>query len=79
MKIFLMQLFFCIPLIESHFVNQTRGKNAPSGLWQITAETARGLRLRNDEFIDERLDLIKSTDAASTYLKKYYVGLINGI
>ena len=63
---------FFIPLIESHFVNQTRGKNAPSGLWQITAETARGLRLRNDEFIDERLDLIKSTDAASTYLKRYY-------
>lgn len=63
---------FFIPLIESHFVNQTRGKNAPSGLWQITAETASSLRLRNDDFIDERLDLIKSTDAASTYLKKYY-------
>ena len=63
---------FFIPLIESHFVNQTRGKNAPSGLWQITAETAKGLRLRNDEFIDERLDLIKSTDAASAYLKRYY-------
>ena len=63
---------FFIPLLESHFVNQTRGKNAPSGLWQITAETASALRLRNDEFIDERLDLIKSTDAASTYLKRYY-------
>lgn len=63
---------FFIPLLESHFVNQTRGKNAPSGLWQITAETATSLRLRNDEFIDERLDLIKSTDAASTYLKRYY-------
>ena len=63
---------FFIPLLESHFVNQTRGKNAPSGLWQITAETATSLRLRNDEFIDERLDLIKSTDAASTYLKRYH-------
>ena len=63
---------FFIPLLESHFVNQTRGKNAPSGLWQITAETATSLRLRNDEFIDERLDLIKSTDAASNYLKRYY-------
>lgn len=63
---------FFIPLLESHFVNQTRGKNAPSGLWQITAETASALRLRNDEFIDERLDLIKSTDAASSYLKRYY-------
>ena len=63
---------FFIPMIESHFVNQTRGKNAPAGLWQIIPETATSLRLRNDEFIDERLDLIKSTDAASLYLKRYY-------
>ena len=61
---------FFIPMIESHFVNQTRGKNAPAGLWQIIPETATSLKLRNDEFIDERLDLIKSTDAASSYLKK---------
>ena len=53
-------------------VNQTRGKNSPAGLWQIMPETAKNLRLRNDEYIDERLDLIKSTDAASSYLKKYY-------
>ncbi len=63
---------FFIPMIESHFVNQTRGKNAPAGLWQIIPETATSLKLRNDEFIDERLDLIKSTDAASSYLKKYH-------
>ena len=63
---------FFIPMIESHFVNQTRGKNAPAGLWQIIPETATSLRLRNDEFIDERLDLIKSTDAASLHLKRYY-------
>ena len=63
---------FFIPMIESHFVNQTRGKNSPSGLWQIIPETATSLRLRNDEFIDERLDLIKSTDAASLHLKRYY-------
>lgn len=35
-------------------------------------QTAKNLKLRNDEFVDERLDLIKSTDAASLYLKKYY-------
>ncbi len=63
---------FFIPLLESSFVNQTRGKNSPAGLWQIMPETAKNLRLRNDEYIDERLDLIKSTDAASSYLKKYY-------
>lgn len=64
--------FFFIPLLESSFVNQTKGKNSPSGLWQIMPQTANTLKLRNDEFVDERLDLIKSTDAASLYLKRYY-------
>ena len=61
-----------IPVIESSFVNQTRGKNSPAGLWQIIPSTASHLKLRNDEFVDERLDLIKSTDAASSYLKRYH-------
>lgn len=61
-----------IPLIESSFANQTRGKNSPGGLWQIMPQTAKNLKLQNDEVIDERLDLIKSTDAASSYLKGYY-------
>ena len=63
---------FFIPLIESSFVNQTRGKSSPGGLWQIIPQTASSLKLRNDEFVDERLDLIKSTDAASSYIKGYY-------
>ncbi|MDD2292044.1 MAG: transglycosylase SLT domain-containing protein [Aliarcobacter sp.] len=63
---------FFIPMLESSFVNQTRGKNSPGGLWQFMPGTAVNLGLRNDEFIDERLDLIKSTDAAGSYLKKYY-------
>ena len=63
---------FFIPLLESSFANQTRGKNSPGGLWQIMPQTAKSLRLRNDEFVDERLDLIKSTDAASSYLRNYY-------
>ncbi|MFW2590732.1 transglycosylase SLT domain-containing protein [Aliarcobacter butzleri] len=60
-----------IPLIESSFVNQIN-KSGPSGLWQFMPQTAKNLKLRNDDFVDERLDLIKSTDAASTYLRKYY-------
>lgn len=63
---------FFIPMIESSFVNQTKGKNSPAGLWQIMPQTAKSLKLRNDDFIDERLDLIKSTDAASFYIKGYY-------
>lgn len=63
---------FFIPMLESSFINQTRNKNLPSGLWQIMPNTAKYLKLRNDQFIDERLDLLKSTDAASSYLKRYY-------
>ncbi|KLE01257.1 lytic transglycosylase domain-containing protein [Aliarcobacter butzleri] len=60
-----------IPLIESSFVNQIN-KGGPSGLWQFMPQTAKNLKLKNDDFVDERLDLVKSTDAASTYLRKYY-------
>ena len=63
---------FFVPLLESGFSNESRGKNSPSGLWQIIPETGRSLRLRVDESIDERLDLVKSTDAATSYMVKYY-------
>jgi membrane-bound lytic murein transglycosylase D len=66
------EAIFFIPMIETSFVNHKRGKNDPAGLWQIIPGTAKHLKLRSDEFIDERLDLIKSTDAASSYLKRYY-------
>ena len=63
---------FFVPLLESGFSNESKGKNSPSGLWQIIPETGRTLRLRVDESIDERLDLVKSTDAATSYMVKYY-------
>lgn len=65
------ELFF-IPLIESSYKNQINGKNSPRGLWQIMPQTGRNLKLTVNESVDERLDLLKSTNAAGTYLKKYY-------
>ena len=62
---------FFIPLFESSYVNQGKGKG-PGGLWQIIPQTASNLKLKIDDNIDERLDLLKSTDAAGTYLKRYY-------
>ena len=41
--------------------------------------TASNLKLKRNEFVDERLDLIKSTDAATNYLRRYYKNLENGI
>lgn len=66
------QSVFFIPMLESSFSNQINGKKNPAGIWQIMPQTATNLKLRNDEFIDERLDLVKSTTAASSYLKRYY-------
>lgn len=61
---------FFIPLIESSYKNQiTKG---PSGLWQIMPLTANNLKLIRNEYVDERLDLLKATNAATNYLKKYY-------
>ncbi|MFA9240150.1 MAG: transglycosylase SLT domain-containing protein, partial [Candidatus Paceibacteria bacterium] len=65
------KVLFFLPLIESSFKNLVN-KNGPSGLWQIMPLTASNLKLKRNEFVDERLDLIKSTDAASSYLKRYY-------
>ncbi len=65
------EAMFFIPLIESSYVNQGRGKG-PGGLWQIIPQTASNLNLKINDSIDERLDLIKSTNAAASYLKRYY-------
>lgn len=63
--------FFYIPLVETTYKN-VKAKSGPVGLWQIMPVTAKGLKLRKDEFIDERLDLVKSTKAAVMYLENYY-------
>lgn len=64
--------FFFIPLIESSFRNQINKKNGPSGLWQIMPQTARNLNLTVNSSVDERLDLLKASNAATNYLKKYH-------
>ena len=53
------QSVFFIPMLESSFSNQINGKKNPAGIWQIMPQTATNLKLRNDEFIEERLDLVK--------------------
>jgi len=48
------------PLAESHV--------AAVGLWQFMDPTARQLGLRVDEYVDERRDPVRATDAALDYL-----------
>jgi membrane-bound lytic murein transglycosylase D len=55
-------------MIESKFLIDARSNKKAAGLWQIIPPTAKILKLKIDKNIDERLDPIKSTKAALSYL-----------
>lgn len=60
-----------IALVESCFKRKASYRGA-GGYWQLMAPTARSLGLRVDRWVDERVDPIKSTQAAARYLDKLY-------
>jgi membrane-bound lytic murein transglycosylase D len=58
-----------LPLIESGYRPQAVSPAGAAGPWQFIPETGRRYGLRIDALVDERHDPIKSTHAASQYLK----------
>ena len=56
-------------LVESGFLTSSESQEGAAGLWQFTEVTARGYGMEVSETVDERLDLSKSTVAASRYLR----------
>jgi hypothetical protein len=60
-----------IPIVESGFTNATSHAGA-AGYWQLMPETAKGLGLTVNDAVDERMDIVKSTEAACKLLKSYY-------
>jgi membrane-bound lytic murein transglycosylase D len=56
-----------LPLVESNFKTTALSRASALGLWQFISSTGLRYGLRRDEWIDERLDPEKSTDAAIAY------------
>ena len=62
------QEFLYLAMAESNFSNVAYSKKSASGLWQFMPKTGKLFGLKIDEYVDERRDLIKSTEAAAKYL-----------
>ena len=61
-----------LAMAESGFQTKAKSYARAVGLWQFIPSTGRNYGLKIDWYIDERRDPIKSTIAASKYLKKLY-------
>jgi len=61
-----------LPIIESALRPDALSRVGARGLWQFMPATAREYGLRIDTFVDERMDLVKSTRAAIAYLQRAY-------
>ncbi len=57
-----------LALIESGMSNSAVSRAKAVGMWQFMAPTARYYGLRIDQYVDERRDPFKATDAAARYL-----------
>jgi len=64
--------FFWLPLVESWFKINAYSRARALGLWQFIPSTGYKFGLSRDEWIDERMDVQKSTQAAIAYLKELH-------
>ncbi len=62
------QEFLYLAMAESNFKLKAFSHKKASGLWQFMPATGRHYNLRIDNYVDERRDIIKSTEAAAKYL-----------
>jgi len=61
-----------LPLIESGFKVNALSRARALGLWQFIPSTGYKFGLKRNQFIDERIDPVKATQAAISYLKELH-------
>jgi len=61
-----------LPLIESGFKVKAFSRARALGLWQFIPSTGYKFGLKRSQWIDERMDVTKSTSAAIAYLKELH-------
>lgn len=64
--------FKYLAVIESALNQRAISPVGAAGLWQFMAPTGRMYGLKTDNYIDDRKDIIKSTEAAVKYFKNSY-------
>lgn len=61
-----------LPIVESAMNPKAASRMGAKGLWQFIFSTGKIYGLKTNNYIDERLDPVKSTTAALLYLKDLY-------
>ncbi len=61
-----------LPMVESSYNPMAYSRAHASGLWQFIPSTGRNYNLTQDKWIDERRDVVASTNAALDYLQNIY-------
>ncbi len=61
-----------LPMVESAYNPHALSSARAMGIWQFIPSTGKNYNLDQNWWVDERRDIIASTDAALTYLQKIY-------
>jgi membrane-bound lytic murein transglycosylase D len=66
------QEFLYLAMAESNFKTVAFSSKKAAGLWQFMPNTGRKYNLKIDDYVDERNDFVKSTEAAAKYLSSLH-------
>jgi membrane-bound lytic murein transglycosylase D len=59
-----------LPFVESAFNPKAISPAKAAGMWQFMPATGKSFKLKQNMFLDERADIVKSTRAALEYLQR---------